>query len=244
MTANAATILAHLSAVALERTSRHADAALERRVTVLKAYQQQRFACTHKGVLAHERFGPAGRFFLDDLYGPSDFTDRDAQFARIVPGLVRIFPQEIIETVDLLAELHALSEQLDSQMARTLPDPPWERADYIRAWQAVGQPQARARQLELALMLGRQLDGYTRSRWLRQTLRMMRAPARAAGLAALQTFLERGFDTFAGMRGAAPFLDQVQQHEQALMNRLFDPGAVAVATAPGLSPDDPIGQLP
>ena len=73
---------------------------------------------------------------------------------------------------------------------------------------------------------------------------MMRGPARAAGLAALQTFLERGFDTFAAMKGAEPFLDAVQGREQAAIQRLFAPDAVAAATANVLNVDDPIGQLP
>ncbi len=60
----------------------------------------------------------AARFFLDDLYGPEDFTRRDEQFARVVPGLVRLFPQEIVGTVISLGELHALSEQFDTAMAR------------------------------------------------------------------------------------------------------------------------------
>ena len=46
---------------------------------------------------------------LDELYGPQDFSDRDAQFARVVPALVRLFPQELVETVAVLARLHALS---------------------------------------------------------------------------------------------------------------------------------------
>jgi hypothetical protein len=37
----------------------------------------------------------------------------------------------------------------------------------------------------------------------------MRGPARSAGLAALQSFLESGFDTFRGMRGAGEFLSTI-----------------------------------
>lgn len=240
----AATILAHLDAVAAERDARRNDAALGRRVLALKAYQQARFGRTHADMLAHPRYGPAARFFLEDLYGPADFADRDAQFARVVPAITRLFPTEIAQTVNALGELHALSEQLDTRMASHLPDTSWDRVAYLRAWQAMGQREARQHQLDLVLTLGRRLDHFTRSRLLRQTLRMMRGPARAAGLAALQTFLERGFDTFAAMKGAEPFLDAVQHREQAVIQRFFEPDAVALATAGRLDIGDPIGQLP
>jgi len=49
------------------------------------------------------RYGPAAHFFLEELYGPRDFADRDTQFARVVPALVRLFPREIVATVAILA---------------------------------------------------------------------------------------------------------------------------------------------
>lgn len=242
--ANAANIIAHLDAVSTERKVRAKDAALGRRVTALKRYQQQRFANTHASALAHPRFGAAAHFFLEDIYGPSDFSDRDAQFARVVPALVRLFPQEIVQTIDVLAELHALSEQLDSRMATHLPDEAWGRMHYVGAWQTLGCAAGRNHQLNLILQLGHDLDHFTRSRILRQTLRMMRGPASAAGLSALQTFLERGFDTFAAMKGAEPFLAMVRSQEQRLLARLFEADAVAGAAALSISPGDPLGQLP
>jgi hypothetical protein len=70
--------------------------------------------------------------------------------------------------------------------------------------------------------VGRSLDGLTRNPLLRHSLRLMRAPARAAGMAALQTFLEAGFDTFRAMRGADEFLELVGRRERALASALFD----------------------
>ena len=103
-------------------------------------------------------------------------------------------------------------------------------ACHARAWQAVGRPQDRGRQLAMVLELGRQLQHYTGRRLLRQSLRLMRGPARAAGLGELQAFLERGFDTFGAMGAqAASFLDRVQARESALMARLFEPDEIGRA---------------
>lgn len=237
--ASADRILAHLEQVQKERAARAASAAWAGQVRSLKAYQQARFARTHADLLADARYTAAARFFLDDLYGPQDFGERDAQFVRIVPALVRLFPAEVVATVGALAELHALTESLDSDLSRHLPPGPVTAAGYRAAWQATGRRAEREHQIDLVLGLGRQLDQFTRSRLLRHSLRMMRGPARAAGLAALQAFLERGFDTFGAMRGATEFLARIEQRERALMQALFEQ-PVSEAT----NPTTALGQLP
>jgi hypothetical protein len=237
MTPEGTTILEHLRSVALERHQRRGDATLERRVRAVKAYQHLRFAKTYADLLAQPRYAKAARFFLDDLYGPHDFNERDDQFARIVPALVRLFPHEIVQTVRALAELHAISELLDTCLAQELATDDVDAAAYVGGWQRVGRPADRERQIVLMSEIGQALDRYTRNPVLRHTLRLMRAPARAAGLGALQTFLERGFETFRDMRGADDFLDTIATRERALAATLFAVTAVAAET-PAL------GQLP
>jgi hypothetical protein len=238
-----ARILDHLAVVDRERRARLVAPALGGKAAELKRYQQSRFARTHADLLVHPRFGPAAKFFLEDLYGPQDFTQRDAQFARIVPALVRMFPQDIVATVESLAALHALSERLDSAMAGHLDGSTPSRASYVAAWQATGEPASRARQIDLVLDVGRALDRHTRSRLLRASLKAMRGPARAAGLGALQGFLESGFDAFASMGGAGEFLSAIATREQALAQRLFEPGAVSAAQG-FPDPGDVLSQLP
>ena len=233
----------HLAAVETERRRREAAPPLAAAVAALKAYQQQRFARTHASLLAHPRYGRAANFFLNELYGPQDFTQRDAQFSRIVPALVRLFPADIVDTVESLAAVHALSERLDTAMAVHLAGAAPARASYVRAWQGTGEPAARARQIELVMRVGEALDRHTRSFMLRASLKAMRGPAKAAGMGALQGFLEAGFDAFGAMRGAKEFLATIQSRETALAKRLFEPGAVAAATGT-LAPDDVLAQLP
>jgi hypothetical protein len=230
-----AAILAHLAAVAAERSARTADGGLAKRVNAVKRYQQRRFEATYADLLAHPRYAGAANFFLDELYGPSDFTQRDAQFARIVPALVRLFPNEVVATVQSLAALHALSERFDSAMGRALPGETVDAAAYVAAWQACGDAAGREQQIRLLEQVGQSLDGFTRNTLLRHSLRVMRAPARAAGLGALQTFLESGFETFRGMRGADEFLLTVTTRERALAEVLF---STPVSQAPRL------GELP
>jgi len=234
-------ITEHLHTVAQLRAARQADPALGERVRALKAYQAQRFERTYADLLASPRYRGAARFFLDELYGPQEFADRDTQFGRIVPALVRLFPHELVATVEQLGQLHALSEALDDSTARHLPRLPPDGPGYAQAWQATGRAPAREQQIALTQAIGAALDRYTRNRLMRSTLRLMRGPAQAAGLGALQQFLEAGFDAFGAMKGAGEFLGWVGERERALATALFAPDAPARAAERGAGP---LAQLP
>jgi len=219
-------ILGTLRVVDEQRALRAQDAVLEQAVRAVKHYQHERFQHTYADLLDTPRYAKTTRYFLEELYGPGDFSKRDTQFARVVPGLVRVFPHEVVLTVQTLGELHALSETLDTAMGRCVPARTLSLADYAAAWQTVGRPDEREAQIMLMRRVGDALDAYTRNPFLRHSLRLMRGPARVAGLGELQNFLERGFDTFREMHGAKEFLDTVVRRERELAAALFD-------TAPG-----------
>ena len=220
MNPQAHAILELIDRVDAQCARRAADAELVARVLAVKGYQHQRFQHTYADLLAQPRYVAATGFFLEELYGPADFTRRDTQFRRVVPALVRLFPHEVVLTVQTLGELHALSEELDSEMGLAVPGLPVQLDGYVQAWQQVGRPLDRRRQIALMRRVADALEAYTRNPLLRRSLRLMRGPASAAGLGVLQAFLERGFDTFRDMRGAQEFLATVTRRERELAARL------------------------
>lgn len=221
MRASATSILEHLEIVRVERERRSADAKLGAKVELVKRYQQARFVNTYADMLRDPQYEAACRFFLNDLYGPGDQSMRDAQFARIVPTLCRLFPADVVKTVDSLARLHAVSEELDSEMARHVDAPSLTPTVYSQAWKETGRPEARRLQLDLLLAVGRALQLYTQRPVMRQALRSMRMPAKLAGLADLHRFLERGFDIFAGMALPGEFLGCITEREQRYVDEQF-----------------------
>lgn len=237
-------ITEHLGTVSRMRALRDADPGLAHRVHEVKRYQAARFERSYADLLANPRYQGATRFFLQDLYGPQEFAERDSQFGRIVPALVRLFPGEIVGTVELLGRLHALTEALDDTLARQLSHLPADAPGYARAWQATGRAPGREQQISLTLAIGTALDRYTRNRLMRTSLKLMRGPAQAAGLGDLQRFLERGFDAFGAMKGADEFLAKVGANERALVAALFAPDAEAAAALPRAQRPPPLDQLP
>ncbi len=234
----------HLGAVARLRALRQVDVSLAEQVHAIKTYQAQRFGRSYADLLASPRYGAAARFFLAELYGPQEFSRRDAQFARVVPALVRLFPEELVGTVEQLGQLHALTESLDDAAARHVGPGLCNAQAYAHAWQAAGRASAREAQIVLTLAIGAALDRFTRNRLMRSTLKLMRRPAQRAGLGELQKFLESGFDAFGAMHGAGEFLRLVGERERALAAALFAPGAVADAALPAAQRPAALADLP
>ena len=181
------------------------------RLQELKAWQSERLAATYDDLANEERYAAATRFFLDDLYGPKDFSGRDEAMIRILPTMSRLLSQSAVETASLAIELEALSEDLDQRLARELPAGPIEPQGYARAYRETATQGEREHQLELALAVGERLDKLVKRPLVLRTLKLMRGPASLAGLSDLQDFLERGFDAFRAMDGANEFLATIEE---------------------------------
>ncbi|MFI5447558.1 FFLEELY motif protein [Polaromonas sp. UC242_47] len=222
-----------MQAVSALRERRAADPRLDQACLEVKRFQAQRFKATYADLLHSPRYQRAAHFFLHELYGDQDYAQRDQQFARIASTIARLFPAAVVETAASLAEVHALTEQLDDLMAQQwliTRAPTSLSARYLQCWRQVADRPARYQQLQVVLHLGRELDRLTRMRGLRSLLKLMRAPAAAASLSSLQNFLEAGFDAFADMKGASEFLRLIEDRESAWIDALFEKDAVACET--------------
>ncbi len=198
-------------------------------------FQARRLDATYSDLARDPRYKDAIAFFTSDLYGPGDFSRRDADLARVVPMMRRVLPAGVIATVTMAIQLTALSQELDRALLAQLGEAPLTVATYCDAFRACGNRAARAQQIALVGAVGRGLDRYVRAPLLRRALAVMRAPARAAGLATLQGFLERGVAAFARMRGATEFLETIDTRETALMNAILAGNDAPFADPRGLT---------
>lgn len=205
---------------------------LLRAQALVKAYQCRRFEATYQDLLASQTYGPACRFFLKELYSPKDFSQRDAEFSKIAGAVERLFPKSIVEIAVALADLHSLTEELDTGMAVSLSSY-FDRGKvaisiddslYRNAWRDVGRPNDRKSQLNRVTQLGSKLGKVTKLPGIKFTLRAMRRPAAAAHLSTLQLFLEEGFSTFADMareqQALDIFLETINKRENDWMDSL------------------------
>ncbi len=192
----------------------------------LQAWQTQRLERSFARFLQDPARRPAANFFLSDVYGDRDFSQRDADIAKVMPMMQRLLPAGLVATVTDGIELGALTHALDLRMAQALQRlaPRRRKIDdalYAKAYRQMGLPRLRARQIALIGDIGQGLATALRTPGVSMLLKLSRLPARAAGLGELQLFLERGFAAFAGLDDAQAFLADIRQHESAAMVRLF-----------------------
>jgi hypothetical protein len=191
----------------------------------LKEWQAARLARTYADLLADPRHRPAAEFFLSDLYGPKDFRTRDEELARVVPIMVRVLPARALMTLLEAVKMDTLSESLDTAMVlalrRAKRNASIDWPAYVAAYRLCGRRQDRELQIQLIDDIGKILDRLTRMPLIHVSLKFMKGPAQLAGLGALHSFLQRGFEAFYAMKGADDFLAIVTERETALMRELF-----------------------
>jgi hypothetical protein len=213
---------ARLTRVAADRPE--AWHTLRRRV---KAWQAERLAQTHPDLLSHPRYRDAANFFLEELYGPRDLGQRDADVARIIPTLTRMLPASALQAIADAIELDALTESLDAAITDSLHarGGGLDEAGYTEAYRNSSTRAERLRQIQLADEIGHALNSLVHVPLIGAALSMMHGPAKLAGLETLHHFLASGFQAFKKMRDAREFLDTIRTRETAVMESLF-------ATAP------------
>lgn len=214
-----------LRAARQERSDATADPALQAARTALKRYQTARLAATHADLLAAPDSHDAAVFFLEELYGAHDLSQRDADLDRVVPTMQRLLSDEALHAITDAIALDALSERLDTAMARELGTV-FDEAAYRSAYRRVTGLAEREHQLDLVQELGETLSALAGMPLLGKTLAVMRIPARLAGLGDLQKFLERGYGAFSQMAQPKAFVQTVVERERALLAGLYgDQGA-------------------
>ena len=217
---------------ASERALPRSDA----RLRELRIWQAARLARTYDDLRRDPQSAEAITFFLSDLYGLADHTRRDQDLTRAWETLKRTLPQGALEVLGSALELQVLAAQLDQAMAAQLGPLPLSWPTYAAAYRAVGRPDARRRQIELVVMIGEDLERLVRHEWLALALRAARAPARLAGFAALQDFLERGFAAFRKLPDARRLLSTIEDRESRLSAALFSGVALPADTAGAPAP--------
>lgn len=209
-----------LESVTAERRAAKDNPAAHAARVALRSFQAKRMAQTHADWLAASQSSAAAIFFLNDLYGPDDLTQRDANLERVIPTMERLLPVSALEAIVDAVALDALSEKLDAAMARKLGES-FTEEEYIAAYAECTSRTDRKRQLDYVESVGNTLCELVRIPLMGSTLAVMRGPAKLANLEELQSFLERGFKAFKKMKRPQDFVATIIQREREIMDRLY-----------------------
>jgi hypothetical protein len=209
-----------------------AAAPLAQRLKELRAWQAARLARTYADLRHDPLAGDAVRFFLADLYGPQDSTQRDRDVARAWRMLKRALPPRMLEVLSLAMQLDVLSAELDLAVARRLPPGPVTAKAYAEAYRVAGGREARRRQIALVVEIGTALARAVQTPLVRLALRAAHGPAHLAGFGVLQDFLERGLAAFRKLPDPEQLLTLIERREIRLLEILLEEGTIPAKDLP------------
>lgn len=199
-------------------------------LVALKEWQCNRLIASHYHLWEIARFQPAITFFINELYGPKDFTDRDADIAKVVPKMEKWLPERAFHSLEIAIHLNSLSQDLDLALLAQLNalgvDPAQENAlnaaAYAKAYKACNNPVERAQQLDHIEKLGNDLAKVVKIPGISMILKMAKTPAQTMGVESLQQFLEDGFNAFKKLGKVEDFIVPIISEERRIMDALFN----------------------
>lgn len=194
---------------------------LTEKVRTLQTWQTKRLLFTHDDLWQSKRFNPAMQFFVDELYGPRDFSQRDVELARVVPKMAKILPNKGLISLQAALRLNCLSLELDIALVHKLGSAEINRSSYFDCYRQSDNQSKREEQIQLLEDLGLDLEQVVKIKGISAILMLSRKPAKVAGVKSLHEFLEKGFKSFKKLGDVHDFIDPIINRERELMRLLF-----------------------
>lgn len=192
-------------------------------IRAVQAWQCKRLLASHQHMYQQKRFKPAVEFFINELYGPNDFSQRDHDIARIVPKMSKFLPESALQSLASALHLNTLSFELDFDLAKKLVDTEINRDSYAKAYVDCNNLATRQQQIDYIRTLGNDLADVVKMKGISSLLFISRKPAKMAGVLALHEFLEKGFKSFKNIGNVEDFITPVIDKEHQIMQLLVNP---------------------
>lgn len=221
MSNNIGLIIQHLTQVTTLQNLAQSTGVLPK-IRELQAWQCKRLLASHKNLWTQQRFNPAMQFFIDELYGPKDFTQRDQDIAKVVPKMAKLLPDKALVSLESALHLNRLSFELDFDLANTIKSNPINRETYALAYYQCQNQQSRVQQINFIDALGKDLADVVKIKGISTLLMLSRKPAKLAGVIALHEFLESGYQAFKKLGRVEDFIQPIVNSERQIMLDLFD----------------------
>lgn len=191
------------------------------RVRKLQSWQTNRLLITHEDLWNSKRFKPAMQFFIDEIYGPKDFSQRDTELARVVPTMAKLLPDKALISLEAALKLNCLSLELDIALIKALGGDELNRSTYFESYRQCDNQLKREEQIQLLESLGLDLAQVVKIKGISAILMLSRKPAKIAGVKSLHEFLESGFKSFKKLGKVHDFIDPIINKERLIMQTMF-----------------------
>jgi hypothetical protein len=202
------------------------DMELDARLALLRGWQSRRLAYTYAGLLEDEQYRAACQFFLDNIYAPRDFSQRDHDAEYLYTLLARYLPELMLQLLADTLRLNQLTNDLDQKLLHVLFDDlhVTDRITpqaYIAAYRMCNNYAERKNQIELLVRILDEATHGARRPIFALSLRLARIPAYHAGWFELYDFLEKGYMACKPMKNVDHFVSTIRQSEMDILEKIF-----------------------
>jgi hypothetical protein len=217
-----------------------AAAGLDPQLALLRGWQADRLTHTYADLLGNPHYSPACEFFLNNVYAPTDFSQRDHDLERIYKFLSRVLPAQTIQLLTETVELNSMTNRLDDRLLHVLVDQlgvvdALTPELYAEAYRICDNYAERVRQIELIRSILTQVGEGARLLVVGAALKLAKVPAERAGWTDLYSFLEQGRHAFGRMKDVKTFVDTIARREMQLLDLMIAADAQGFRKLAGLT---------
>lgn len=190
----------------------------------LQALQSQRLRRDHADLAQESQYRLIGEFFFEEMYGPRDFSARDAQAKRL-NQFVHMVPGIGIRDVEQVLQLLDLTQRLDDSVVQALieMDAPidFDEETYEVAYREADNYDDRVRQLELVRSSLQNVYRMARKSMLAVVLNRTEGLARTVGMADIHRFLKLGHQAVQPVKDMHRFIETIYVREKDRLDRIY-----------------------
>ncbi|MBI4859447.1 MAG: hypothetical protein HY815_04195 [Candidatus Riflebacteria bacterium] len=192
----------------------------------LQKHQIDRLRGTYADLMEYPLYVNLAEFFFTDLYYVGDRTERNESFLKLYTHFEQLFGKVLLRGIHDLLEFHALSEDLDDDVARLLVKMGvglgFTSEDYERAYRYADNYPERVHQIEIMEVNLYFVHRMSQRRIIGVLLSTMQATARLLGASPMIDFLDRGYTAFRTVKDISYFVTTIKTREQTRLDRIYN----------------------
>lgn len=200
----------------------HHNTTLQQRLQDVQHWQRQRLHRSHHVLFNQPNNTALAHYFVDRLYGGSEFDDIAFQIQRLVKHahkVEKIIPETAIQTGVHGIDLAIFAIELDEQVAEYLienhaPDTPITNDMMRLSYLALEQKDTRLKQMQMADEFGQNLDRYLRSFVIQTAFKMCKSVAYKHNFNTIYDFMQDGFTAMKPLKSASTFVHAFTEQEK------------------------------
>ena len=191
----------------------------------LQEFQAMRLESTYADLKQDPEYREFGRFFFEEIYGPEDFSFRDASIRKLHGALKGKVHKGVVAAVDRVLEFQELSEDLDdrmtAEMIETGAGPELTMDQYREIYRSLDNYNQRLYQIDLAMDVTRDFFRLSRKWIVGISLKTARSAAHLMGLGRIMDFVHQGYTALQTISEIEPFIGTVRRRERAFNDEIF-----------------------